>query len=612
MLATVIQSADGTAGLPTNSDAVLCQTLTVTPLELKKVERNKDKPYMGGAETFITGQSVKMEATVELTTGGSDGIPVAGNAPQFSRLMQGAGWQQSSSVAVTNTSQTGGSITAIKLHTGASAVDDFYLGHAVVITSATGTTAINQTDRKLFTLSVTNDIEYGNGSNDIEKADVNATGLLVTLPATGKVVGNVNGSLSTVDDYYVGNEIKIGSETRTISDFNATTRVATVSVAFTPSQTNVAFTVFHKDDFYVGDSITSNQYSGTLTNANLHTKTRLYIPLEVVGNSTLMGMEITVAHGSTIETRKITKWVVGGKDSKFADITVTPGFSFMPTAVSDTYKIGEERTIVSYIGSTHLVTTDIAFKYAIANGDSYSIGAVRIITNYVGATNLASVDVPFSSPPNLVAFTIPEYVKYTLKSGNFVSLTNSFYIDGVLHSLYDAKGSCSVSYKAGEIPMLTFPFTGLFDRYEEETMPTLNYSNFVKPLAVNAENTSVIIHGYKACASDISADLSNTVVHRDLIGCESVKITDRAPKGSITIEAPRPSEKDFIDITKSSLAGNLIVQHGVIGNMSVLSAPAVHLYDPTYADQDGITMLTMALDFQAQGDGNNELALIFQ
>lgn len=521
LIRVALQSTEGTPAVPADANAVLCETLETQPINLKTTEINKMTAYMGGGETIVVNDNSTFKASVSIATGGNGRVPIGGTVPPCSALLQAVGMQETSGNATSDTSQVGGNLNAIKLHVGASAVDDFYQGHAVVVTSARGAVANAETLRNKVTLAL---------------------------------------EASAADDYYVD------------------------------------------------DSITVNQFAGTLP-VKTHTATEIMLLKADVGSVTLAGMDLTVTQGTVTQSRKIITWV--SVDASTVKVKINQGFSFTP-ASTNVYAVSEERTITAYAGSTKVVTVGRGFKYAVSGTATYKIGLVRIITSYNGTTKIASVDRPFSAAPDLILFTIPEFVRYDEISDGFQSLTTDFHVDNVLHEYYDCKGTVSMAFKAGEVGMLNFDFTGLLNTYENMTLPAVTYSNNVKPLPINAENTTVIFHGYTGAVSDVSIDKGNTVTHRDLMGQENITITDFKPVGSITLEATTPNQKNFIDIIRAQSSGNLIIQHGIIGNMFVVSAPSVTLTDPTYSEQDGKTFWTFKLVLNAQGKGNNHFSFIYQ
>ncbi len=107
----------------------------------------------------------------------------------------------------------------------------------------------------------------------------------------------------------------------------------------------------------------------------------------------------------------------------------------------------------------------------------------------------------------------------------------------------------------------------------------------------------------------LDVDVANEVVYRNLIGGESVFITDRKPSGNASMEIDTVAAKDWWTTIKNNTLGALAITHGTVaGNIIEIDAPKVQLTDPSYSDSDGIAMLGTKLSFQPDA-GNDELVI---
>jgi hypothetical protein len=124
----------GVDSSPVAANAVRVKTLNITPLTGDRVERNLLRGFMGaGGKTLLTKKYAQV--TIELEWGGSG---TAGTAPRFGPLLTSSCMAATTTgSAVTGTAQAGAAGT-ITLASGASAVDDFYAGQPINITSGTG------------------------------------------------------------------------------------------------------------------------------------------------------------------------------------------------------------------------------------------------------------------------------------------------------------------------------------------------------------------------------------------------------------------------------------------------------------------------------------------
>jgi hypothetical protein len=109
----------------------------------------------------------------------------------------------------------------------------------------------------------------------------------------------------------------------------------------------------------------------------------------------------------------------------------------------------------------------------------------------------------------------------------------------------------------------------------------------------------------------LTFDIANTVIHRQLIGAESILITDRKPSGSISIEATSVATKNWWDLAKTAGTGPFSVKHGTVaGNIVGITAPMAQLKDPKYSDSDGVNMLDFGVELiPFSPAGNDEIRI---
>lgn len=200
---------------------------------------------------------------------------------------------------------------------------------------------------------------------------------------------------------------------------------------------------------------------------------------------------------------------------------------------------------------------------------------------------------------------------YTPISAAFEAGTIYFHADGLLHKALGCRGNVSLAMNAKGIPVYSFRFTGLYGGTTDVALPATTLTAFQTPLPCNNTNTSLFaIHGYAAVLSGFTADMGNTVTHRQVIGSESVQITDRNVTGKITIEAVLVATKDFFGIAKAATLGAFTITHGTTaGNKVMVSGAAVQLMNPSYSDQDGIKMLNLDLKFTPTSAGNDDITI---
>lgn len=205
-------------------------------------------------------------------------------------------------------------------------------------------------------------------------------------------------------------------------------------------------------------------------------------------------------------------------------------------------------------------------------------------------------------------------VTYAPVSSSFSSATIYFNNDGVLHKATGCRGSFSITCNLNEIPTIDFTMTGIYNAPTDTAAPSVTYSAQATPLLFKEGNTSAFsILGYSGCLMNVSFDMANEVVHRELVGCsKQVLITNRAPSGEAVIEAPTIAAKDFFTIANNNTTGSLTFQHGTTGgNIVTFTAQKIDIGQPSYSDSDGIQMLNLPYVAIPTSAGNDEVGLVF-
>lgn len=118
---------------PAGTDALLVRSLDVTPIEADVVSRDLIRNYLGNSDQLLAQARVSISFQVEMAGSGA-----AATAPRFSSLLKACGMAETITAAAVTGSATAGGAGTITLAAGASAVDDFYNGMVISITSGTG------------------------------------------------------------------------------------------------------------------------------------------------------------------------------------------------------------------------------------------------------------------------------------------------------------------------------------------------------------------------------------------------------------------------------------------------------------------------------------------
>lgn len=187
-------------------------------------------------------------------------------------------------------------------------------------------------------------------------------------------------------------------------------------------------------------------------------------------------------------------------------------------------------------------------------------------------------------------------VQYDPVSGGFESVSEYLDRDGILHNLLGGRGNVTLNVNAGEYPFMKFDMTGFFVPPTAGNIGAPDFSGFQKPEEVNNSNTtSATFFGFAVIMKSLSIDMGNVINYRNLVGQEAVILSDRAPSGTIVIEAPTLAQKDFFAEAANNNTGALAVAHGTAaGKIIQIDAPKIEIDAPTYSDDNGTLMMSIA------------------
>jgi len=205
-------------------------------------------------------------------------------------------------------------------------------------------------------------------------------------------------------------------------------------------------------------------------------------------------------------------------------------------------------------------------------------------------------------------------VTYAPVSSSFSSATIYFNNDGIRHIMTGCRGTFTLNAEVGQIPTIDFTMIGVYNAPTDTALPTTTYSAQASPLIFRQGNTSGFqFFSYAGCLQSVSLDIANETVYRELVGCtKEVQITNRAPNGTVMMEAVSLATKDFFSTAQTETTGNLTFLHGTTaGNRVTLTAGQCDISNPTYGDQDGVQMLNIPYVAVPTTAGNDELSLAF-
>lgn len=286
-------------------------------------------------------------------------------------------------------------------------------------------------------------------------------------------------------------------------------------------------------------------------------------------------------------------------------------------AVTGAAQAGATATITLAAGASATDNLYVGATISYTSGGT-DFGTPRTIIGYVGSTKVATVNKDWDTPPAVSSgYSIGPNATYLPVSSGLESLTLYYNVSGVRHKMLGAKGSFSIDQTANARPALKFSFTGVYGGVADASEATPVYTAFQTPQTVGSTNTRARINGKQADGSatgvqlmKFDLDLSAAVKHRQLIGAAGVILTDRQPKGNVSIEATTVTFNDWFGQVRSSTKAPLLIENGLsAGNTVAVFLPNAQLAEPKYSDSDGIAMFDASVRALPL-NGNDEVRIV--
>ncbi len=214
-----------------------------------------------------------------------------------------------------------------------------------------------------------------------------------------------------------------------------------------------------------------------------------------------------------------------------------------------------------------------------------------------------------------MAETLTASVKavYNPISSAFEYLTIYAYRDGVLYKFLGAAGTWALDMAAKKIPKIKFTFTGKYAAVTDAAIPgSSDFSAFQRPVAsIPLWTGTLTVDSFAAKCAAFSLDVANEVSHAIWMNNETLSVTDRKPKGSITLEAVTIATKDYFTLVRNSTNVVFQLTHGTTaGNIAKVDAPKMQLSSHAEDTYENTLAGKYDLVFNPNA-GNDELTLTF-
>ncbi|HEY5564226.1 MAG TPA: hypothetical protein VIL33_01460, partial [Rhodothermia bacterium] len=141
---------------------------------------------------------------------------------------------------------------------------------------------------------------------------------------------------------------------------------------------------------------------------------------------------------------------------------------------------------------------------------------------------------------------------YAPVSASFGSVTIYHNVDGVLHKLLGGRGNVEFDFNVKNIPVMKFSFKGLYSAVSDSAAPTCVFTAFQSPEVVSTSNTTPFsFFSHSGYMERLNINMANDIQYRTLVGLQEVNLTQRAPAGTLVIEAPLVATKDYFAIANA-------------------------------------------------------------
>lgn len=213
--------------------------------------------------------------------------------------------------------------------------------------------------------------------------------------------------------------------------------------------------------------------------------------------------------------------------------------------------------------------------------------------------------------PDTGAEAQPAQVIYAPVSDNEDSGRFYCHVDKNLHEGRGARGTPQFTLNAESIPALQVTLMALIQPVTNAALPEVDLTHWPKALPINTLNTKPLsVFGVESPFQSFSLDMSAQTRQRTVVGANDIAITGRQPSGSLTIDDPGVDAVNYFQRSLNVETGEVSLIHGTEpGSIIEIVMPSCSLTSPTYADDQGVQMLSM--NYRPEPiEGNDEVRII--
>jgi len=308
-----------------------------------------------------------------------------------------------------------------------------------------------------------------------------------------------------------------------------------------------------------------------------------------------------------------------------AKIETVTGTDALPSGSSDAVLISNQ-SITPY--NANNISRALVRAYFGASGQLVGSGYVDISFDVEIAGSGAAGTAPAWGPllracsfaETLTASVRAEYNPIT---DGMESATIYYYDDGALHKLLGARGSFSMKMNAGERPVFSFHFLGIYAPVTAAANPSQTLTAWQTPLAVIAANsgditlgctytaaTPALTGGTAHASRGIEIDVGVNVQHTPLLGGESIDITAREASARFLLDLTAAQEATAMVGILNNATTSAGFEHGTTaGNKLLVYMPALRRFNPRKEEFNGRRLIGFDASVEPVS-GNDELKIV--
>lgn len=313
------------------------------------------------------------------------------------------------------------------------------------------------------------------------------------------------------------------------------------------------------------------------------------------------------------------------KTAILAKIETTQGTDATPTGADNAVLISNQ-SITPY--NANNIPRNIVRSYFGASGQLVGVGYVEIAFDVelagAGAAGSAAPWGPLLRGCGFAeTLTASVRAEYNPITDSMETVTIYYHDDGVLHKLLGARGGFSIKVGAGERPVFSFKFLGVYGGVTATANPSQTLTAWQTPLAVTDANTGDITLGCTYTAATpaltggtvyasrgIEIDAGLQVGHTPLLGGETIDITGREVSAKFMLDLTAAQEVTAMADVLANATTSVGIVHGTTaGNKIMLFMPTVRRFNPRKEDFNGRRLIGFDASVEPSS-GNDEIKIV--